>query len=118
MYKHVTSFQFHNRIAHKTALHMLQESSLDAGGDPAAAQAAFTTAIQAYEKALQIPERLGKLQDRCNARYNAACALALGGQQTAAKQLLEQLLGLSLISAADIAADSDLQSIQSLVWTG
>ena len=83
-----------------------------AGGDAGAAQAAFAAAIRAYEKALQAPTKLGKLQDRCDARYNAACALALGRRQAEANQLLQQLLMTGVITANDVAQDSDLFGLQ------
>ncbi|KAK9821850.1 hypothetical protein WJX74_004939 [Apatococcus lobatus] len=81
------------------------------GADVASAQASFATAISGYEKALEIPQKIGKLQDRCDARYNAACALALGGRPVDAKQLLQQLLAAGLINAVDLKADADLQGL-------
>ena len=82
-----------------------------AGADATGARAAFEAAIAAYGKALQNPEKLGKLQERCDARYNAACALALGGQHAQAKQLLQQLLAANLVTQADVAADKDLHGL-------
>lgn len=71
------------RLAHRTAA---------AGGGPsagpdaaagvvAAAAGHATAAVAALQAALSRPERLGAWRQRCDARYNLACALALAGQE-------------------------------------
>lgn len=74
----------------------------------------FTQAAEAYRRVLQWPTKLGKFQERCEVRYNCACALALCSQQDAAMSLLSQLVQMRGVSADDLQSDTDLHSLQTL----
>lgn len=77
-------------------------------------------------QALQRPEQLGKLAERRDVRYNAACALCLAGQHDQALVLLQQLAAAQQAAARDcggggnggwlvaseVAADEDLAGLR------
>lgn len=64
----------------------------------------------AFRAALQKPTAFD-LRQRCDLRYNWACALTRCGRQGEAAAVLRQLLALGATSAADIQGDADLAGV-------
>lgn len=71
---------------------------------------------QAYNSALQKPTALGSFRERCDVRYNFACVCALSGEFALAQELLTFLAMCGGLSAADAAADGDLQQLHPEAW--
>jgi hypothetical protein len=60
--------------------------------------------------------QLGGFRDRCDARYNCVCALALCGRDEEAYALLSRLLASGGILASDLAADPDFGHVRDKPW--
>ncbi|GLI64388.1 hypothetical protein VaNZ11_007654, partial [Volvox africanus] len=75
-----------------------------------------TAAVAAFQAALTRPERLGGWRQRCDVRYNLACALALLGREQEAHQLLVALLGCGAVRPSELARDVDLEPVRHLPW--
>ena len=60
--------------------------------------------------------QLGGFRERCDVRFNCACALVLAGKEDEARGLLLQLLGWGSTSASDMLADPDLQTVKDRPW--
>ncbi|GIL83568.1 hypothetical protein Vretimale_10376 [Volvox reticuliferus] len=89
------------------------------GGDGDAKDVAIrhaTAAVAALQAAVARPERLGGWRQRCDVRYNLACALALVGRAQEAHQLLVALLGCSAVRPSELAHDADLEPVRHLPW--
>ncbi|KAG2440755.1 hypothetical protein HXX76_003612 [Chlamydomonas incerta] len=89
----------------------------DGGADSsrAAAEAArrhVEAAVGALWSAVSRPERLGGWRQRCDVRYNLACALVLAGRDQEAAALFGALLRCGALRAAELAADPDLQPLR------
>ena len=82
--------------------------------EPQSAQAHYETGAAAYERALQLPTQLGSFQDRCEARYNYACLLALSKQLQEAMHILSQLLSCQGVTIQEISNDTDFTEIRML----
>eukprot|EP00775_Hariotina_reticulata_P010991 gene10991-11145_t len=87
-------------------------------GDDQAAAAHIQAAVSYYKSALQRPHLLGDHSDRCDVRYNAACAAALAGpcHHALVQQLLAFLAESGRFQAAEAAADEDLSCVRHQVW--
>lgn len=81
-----------------------------AAGDGGVAAEHWAAAEAGYAAALQQPTAFG-LQERCDVRFNHACALARCGRQAEAAALLRRLVALGSCTAADVAADADLAGV-------
>ena len=86
------------------------------GGDGARASELLQQAFGAYNSALRQSGKLGRLEDRCDVRYNCACVCALMGAEQQAQQLLQQVAAAGVLSAADVAADEDLAGLRGSPW--
>ncbi|GIL52179.1 hypothetical protein Vafri_8116 [Volvox africanus] len=75
-----------------------------------------TAAVVAFQAAVARPERLGGWRQRCDVRYNLACALALVGREQEAHQLLVSLLGCGAVRPSELARDVDLEPVRYLPW--
>ncbi len=63
----------------------------------------------AYQAALRLPAgELGSFQERCDVRYNYACALALSGRVEEARMEIAALVQCGAVSMEDVHADEDL----------
>lgn len=82
-----------------------------AAQDAAAAAGHWTAAEAAFSAALQRPTAFD-FRERCDLRYNHACALYRCGRGGEAAGVLRALLALGATSAADIQADADLAGLQ------
>ena len=60
--------------------------------------------------------QLGGFPERCDVRFNCACALTLAGQEAEASALLGQLVACGGITSADLMADEDLGSVRDRPW--
>ena len=74
----------------------------------------FHEGAQAYQKALQAPNKLGSMQERNETRYNLACYLCLSSQHEVAMMLLAELVKKDGIAAQDLTADEDFSSLREL----
>ena len=74
----------------------------------------FLEGAKAYQKALQAPNSLGSLQERCEIKYNLACYLCLIAQHEAALMLLAELFQKDGITVQDLTTDEDLCSLREL----
>ena len=81
-----------------------------AAQDAAAAAGHWAAAEAAYRAALQRPTAFD-FRERCDLRYNHACALNRCGRGGEAAGLLRALLALGATSAQDVAADADLAGV-------
>ncbi|KAG2442009.1 hypothetical protein HYH02_009801 [Chlamydomonas schloesseri] len=112
--------EVHLALARLAALEMsaaaAERSSEDAGrGAAAAAEAArrhVEAAVGALSTAVSRPERLGGWRQRCDVRYNLACALALAGRDQEAAALFGALLRCGALRVAELAADPDLAPLR------
>ncbi len=86
------------------------------GGDQARAAELLQQAFGAYNNALRQSGKLGRLEDRCDVRYNCACVCALVGAEQQAQQLLQQVAAAGMLSAADVRADEDLAGLRDRPW--
>ena len=82
-----------------------------AAGDAAAAQRHALEAAHAYSRALADPAKLGGWSERVEARYNAACALALAGETQRARAAVAALVAAGGVTEAEARADADLVSL-------
>ena len=78
--------------------------------DACAAAGHWAAAEGAFHAALQQPTAFD-LRERCDLRYNWACALSRCGRQGEAAAVLRQLLARGATSAADIQGDADLAGV-------
>ena len=60
--------------------------------------------------------QLGGFIERCEARFNCACALALCGREEDARALLGQLVACGGITADELGADADLGCVRDRPW--
>lgn len=86
-------------------------SDLHAGSDARQAAAHFAASADAYAQVLQHPEAVGGFAERCDVRYNYACACCLAGRHDAARQVLTALVASDTTTAQEIAADADLKGL-------
>ncbi|KAL6757494.1 hypothetical protein V8C86DRAFT_3135512 [Haematococcus lacustris] len=77
----------------------------------AAAAHHWQSAVQGFRTALAAPQLLGSFQDRCDVRYNLACALAQAGHTAEAAGLIKQLMACGGVESAAVAADTDLSGV-------
>ncbi len=68
------------------------------------------------ESALSDPTQLGTFKERCNVRYNYACACALCGKHQEAEEQLRLLAAWQAVEASDLLSDEDLTSVRALPW--
>lgn len=71
-------------------------------------------ALESFERALQRPEALGSNSERCNVRYNHACALALAGRAAEACDALQHIAERDATVLDGIQSDDDLQGLRAL----
>jgi len=97
--------------------------SLEAGqqgrGDAARSHAA--TAANAYRSALSQhrpgqPSPLGLFAERCDVRYNFACAAVHCGREQEAAQVLRGLISLGHTSPQELSADEDFHAVRDQPW--
>ncbi len=68
------------------------------------------------DESISHPLQLGALRDRCDARFNFACALALGGREEEAFAVLSRLAAVGGLLASDLAADEDFSAVRGREW--
>ncbi|GLC42096.1 hypothetical protein PLESTM_001290900 [Pleodorina starrii] len=73
-------------------------------------------AVASLQAAVSRPERLGGWRQRCDVRYNLACALALAGREQESAQLLAALLSCGAVQPAELTQDVDLEPVRHLPW--
>ncbi|EFJ48167.1 hypothetical protein VOLCADRAFT_91252 [Volvox carteri f. nagariensis] len=107
------------RLARKSSKEAAAAAAVSAGGNSdadAAVQRHAAAAAAALQSAVVRPERLGGWRQRCDVRYNLACALALAGRHQEAHQLLTALLSCGAVRPSELVRDVDLEAVRHLPW--
>ena len=93
-------------------VHAMSGKAFREAGDVAAASTHFAAAAAGYERIFADQElwrEFGGCADRSDFLYNAACACALAGRPSEARQALEMCLSFGLVTQEEIVKEEDLR---------